>query len=352
MSIVVNPDKLLKYVTEIFVKAGLNPEYAETVADNLVQAELRGVRSHGLVQVKNYVEWYASGRYNTKPEIRVLRESDATILIDADHGPGSVVGKFAMNRVIEKAKKTGVATGAVRNGTHFGMAAYYALDAVEEDMIGFAFTNSPTLVAPYGGYIRELGTNPICIAVPADKHKPVVFDAATSEAAYNKIFFARTEGRKIPLNWAVDGNGEPTDDPGVAIDEGALVPFGGYKGFGLAFIVNILTGILSGSSIAHDENGGQVEDIQNVGFNFGAVDISRFADKQEFKQAVDIFIERTKESARKNSNIPIYIPGEPEDIRKEKALRDGLEIYDGTERDLVAVGELLGAKLKLSDCAI
>ena len=95
------------------MKAGLNPECAETVADNLVQADLRGVRSHGLVQVKNYVEWYASGRYNTKPEIRVLRESDATILIDADHGPGSVVGKLAMNRVIEKAKKTGVATGAV-----------------------------------------------------------------------------------------------------------------------------------------------------------------------------------------------------------------------------------------------
>ena len=351
MSIRVDYLKIRDYVTKVFAKTGLSEEYAVAVADNLVQAEIRGVRSHGLVQVRNYVDKYEQGLYNVAPDIKELKEAQSTLLIDGDNGPGAVIGKYAMKRTIEKAKETGMAVTTVKNATHFGMAAYYAMDALEENMIGFAFTNVSPLVAPYSGYSRELGTNPICIVVPAGNRLPVVFDAATSEAAFNKIFFARTEGIEIPDNWALDNQGRATTNPRDIVDDGgALVPFGEYKGYGLSVMVHILTGILSGSSLSIGEDGNVKEDVSKVGYNFAALDISKFIDIDDFKKMIDDMVDRLKGSARRDENIPIYVPGEPEYNNAQNALETGVEIFDGVAADLRYVGEKAGIDVTLEDC--
>lgn len=353
MSIKVDYYKIHEYITQVFTAVGLCSEYGSTLAWNLVRAESRGVRSHGLVQVKNYVNKYEAGIYNINPDIRVEKQVGSIAIIDGDKGPGAVSGLKAMHLAIEMAKSSGIAMTVVKNGTHFGMAEFFAREAVKENMIGMAFTNvSVPLVAPFGGYTKQLGTNPICVAVPAYEHEPIIFDAATSEAAFNKVFYARAEGKSIPDNWAVDGKGQKTTDPNEVIENGALVSFGGYKGYGLGFMVNILTGLLSGACLLKDETGAIHEDESGVGFNFVAIDISKFMDVTDFKKLVDTFVGRIKGSARINKDTPILVPGEPEDERFKKALSEGIEIYDGVEAELKFVEEHLNIKMKLEDCVI
>jgi LDH2 family malate/lactate/ureidoglycolate dehydrogenase len=339
--------KLNRFVTDIFIHIGLSEDHAKIVADNLIKAEMRNVRSHGLVQVAHYVDLYKTGVYNTLPDVKIIREDDSTALIDADRGPGAPVGKYAMNIAIEKAKKNGIAAVSVKNATHFGMAAYYALDAAEEDLIGLAFTNTPPLVAPYGGFKKEIGTNPICAAFPSLQGRPVIFDAATSQAAYNKIFFARKEGKKIPLGWAVDGTGNVTDDPVAAIDEGALLPYGGYKGYGLAFVIELLTGILSGSTV-DDEGKTIIPKLDDIGYLFIVIDISRFIDPEIFKSAVHSLSARLLSSPQ-SGNEPIYIPGEIEYQHYDDAVKNGIYIYDETEEELRKLGSSYG--ISLDECA-
>jgi LDH2 family malate/lactate/ureidoglycolate dehydrogenase len=353
MSIRVDYKKIQEYLTEIFMKKGLSKINAAIVAENLVMAESRGVRSHGLVQVKNYVTMYENGIYNPEPEIKVEKDSGSILLLDGDNGPGAVVGKYAMKRTIEKAKESGIAMTAVKNCTHFGMAEYFAIDAVENNMIGLAFTNVRVpLVAPFGGYSKQLGTNPICVAVPATNHAPIIFDAATSEAAFNKVVYARAEGKRIPDNWAVNGKGQPTTDPEEVISEGALVPFGGYKGYGLAFIVNIITGLLSGACLSKDEAGNVTENESGVGFNFIAVDIEKFLSVNDFKDLVDEFIIRIKNSPRINEDEPILVPGEPEHEKEILAIKQGIEIFNGVESELKFLGEKLQTDMRLENCIV
>lgn len=351
MSIRVDYNKLIVFLTEIFEKCGLATELAAIVAENLVMAESRGVRSHGLVQVKNYVGKYEKGLYNATPKIQEIKEAGGTLIIEGDKGPGAVCGKYAMRRTIERAKETGIALTVVRNSTHFGMAEYFAKDAVAENMIGLAFTNvSVPLVAPFGGYTKQLGTNPICIAVPAGEYESVIFDAATSEQAFNKVVYARAERKQIPLGWAVDGKGQPTTDPNAVIEEGALISFGGYKGYGLAFMVNILTGLLSGACLLKEADGTVKENENGVGFNFVAIDVSHFMDPEDFKKLVDVFVKRVKSSPQTEEDTPILVPGEPEHAKYLDALEHGIEIFPGVQSELEEVEQHLQTTITLESC--
>ena len=329
MSLLVDSEKTKKLISLIFEKTGLNKESSNIVAENLIQAEMRGIRSHGLVQVANYSTFMRNGKINTNPNIQLISESDYTTAFDADFAPGAVAGLHAMKKTIEKAKKSGVAVSTVKNATHFGFAAFYAQEALKENLIGMAFTSSGLLVAPFGGHERVLGTNPICIAVPAKKERPVIFDAATSNAAYNKSFFAYTEGRKIPLDWGMDPQGKATDDPtDIVKNGGALFPFGGYKGYGLGLIVYLITSVLSGSSIVK-ENDAINEIPGKIGYNFAAIDISKFVDVEDIKQTVDLAVNRLKKSKKNDEVERIYVPGEIEADLYDKAKQEGLLLYDG-----------------------
>ncbi|MFT3985270.1 MAG: Ldh family oxidoreductase [Lachnospiraceae bacterium] len=348
MSSVLEYGKIKALIEEIFEKAGLSETYAKIVADNLLEAEIRGVRSHGLIQVQNYVRELEEGKIQKEGTPQILREYPGTLLIDGKHLPGAVIGNYAFDKTMEKAKATGVAVTAVKGCTHFGMAAYYAMKALKETMIGLAFCSAGTLVAPYGGYRRELGTNPICVAVPAGMERPVVFDAATSYRAFNKIFFAKEENRKIPFGWALDQEGNPTEEPEEAM-QGALLPFGEYKGYGLSIIVNVITGILGGAAIEKDENGRIGENTQEIGYHFAAIDISKFQDTEEFKQTMDVFIKRLKSSGTKGGE-EILIPGEPEFLQREESLQNGIVIYDGVWESLRHLVKQLNTRIVLEEC--
>ena len=350
MSIKAEHNKLRKYISAIFESIGLSREYADIIADNLVTAEMRGIRSHGLVQVKNYVDLYNKGTYNKAPKVRIIKEDAATALIDADRGAGAPIGKYAVDKAIEKAKAVGISAVSVRNATHFGMAAYYATEAAEKGCIGFAFTNTPPLVAPYNGCKKEMGTNPICAAFPSSSGRPLIFDAATSETAFNKLFFARKEGLSIPLGWAVDGSGRPTTDPAEAIDNGALLPYGGYKGYGLAFVIELLTGILS-ASVINDDGETFPTKQDTIGFFFIVIDISRFIDTALFAKAADSFAERLLSSA-KAGDERIYLPGEKEYLNYDDAVQNGVEIYSKTAAELRILGDDLGLDMGFDEILV
>lgn len=341
----VKVEKMRQIIEAVFERAGLKTVDAKRVTDNLLFADMRGIYSHGLVKVPTYVRWIEEGKIKISPQIQVVQESEGCTTIDADFAPGSVVGVHAMDCTIEKAKKHGLAMTTVKNGTHFGAAAYYALRAVKENMIGIALTNSVKLMAPYGGYERELGTNPICIAVPGTK--TIVYDGATSIAAYNKIFLANAENRHIPDNWALDNKGHSTTNPeDVVVHGGAVRPFGEYKGYGLSVMVQILTGILSGGSIVREENEVK-ENVDATAYSFMVIDISKFTELEAFKKTVDIFGERLKKSLKQDGVKEIYLPGEIEELKYKESEEQGIKIHEDVIKSLKQTVENLKMKFEL-----
>jgi LDH2 family malate/lactate/ureidoglycolate dehydrogenase len=340
----VSHDNLKVFCREVFETLGVAQEAAQTVADNLVEAELRGVKSHGIAKVKEYSNNLEKKVFNNRPDIKIVREGISTLAIDGDFGLGAVTGKWTMERCLDKAKTSGLAFATVNRGRHFGMAAFYSMMALEQDMIGIALCNSGSIMTVYGGISRVLGTNPISIAVPASKKYPLVFDAATSQAAFNRIVVANLEGKDIPGGWAIDKDGKPTVKAGEAL-LGAVVPFGGYKGSGLAVIVNVLSGILSSAFLDVETNNG-------VGFFLGAIRIANFLDVDVFKQAVDGMITDLKSSRRDEKTQTIYMPGELEYVRKEENVKLGVEISDAVLKDLLEVQQKYRIKHKLEAASV
>lgn len=340
----IQQDNLKTFIQEVFTTLGLTKDAAQTVADNLVEAELREVKSHGVTKVKEYTKRIEAKVFNNNPQLKVMSEGISTLAIDGDFGMGAVTGKWAMEACIAKAKITGVAFATVAKGQHFGMAAFYSMMALEHDMVGIALCNSGNIMTVYGGTSRVLGTNPISIAVPANKHYPLVFDAATSQAAFNRILVANLEGRDIPEGWAIDKDGKPTVKANEAVT-GAVVPFGGYKGSGLAIMVQVLSGVLSSAFLAATVHTDRVS--TGVGFFLGAIRIRDFLNVDVFKQGVDELTEHLKASRYEEGTDVIYMPGELEYLRKEKNSKLGVEISQAVFEDLLEVQQLYGIKTKL-----
>src|SRR5450756_2716469 len=231
--VVVLADPLREYATQVFMKYGMPRDEAAIVADHLVEADLRGVYSHGVLRIEPYTARLKAGAMNPRPKITILRETPGTALVDGDDGSGQVVGVRAMEIAIRKAKEVGVGYVGVRHSNHFGTCAYYAQMAVAHDMIGFAATPGGTnIMAPWGGITPLLGNNPFGVAIPAGKEFPVVLDMAQSVVARGKIAHAVKTGSPIPPTWALNRHGEPTTDAkeGYA---GLVQPVGGYKGYGM-----------------------------------------------------------------------------------------------------------------------
>lgn len=345
-SVRVDPAKIKAFCAEALEAMEVPAEDAAVVAGNLVEAELRGLGSHGVSRLSIYIDHLLKGNYNPKPDINIVREKNSMMLIDADLAMGAISGTKAMSLCMEKAKRSGISIAAVCRGTHFGIAAFYSMMALEKDMIGIAMCNSIRLMSVYGGRIPILGTNPLSVAVPTGRHYPLVFDAATSEVAFGKIMLAGLEGREIPGNWAIDKHGRPTTDPKEALS-GAVLPFGGYKGSGLAIMVNVFSAFLSGAFLSTQvgETGEEKED--EIGFFFGAVDIASFQDVNAFKQGIDAMIAELKSSPRSEGTEEIYMPGELEYLRKEHNARFGIEMGPGVLQDLKRIKDRLGLKSSL-----
>lgn len=347
----VNHEKLARFVSASFEKLGVPKSDAEIAANVLVQADLRGVDTHGVIRFQPrawYVKWLKEGSMTAKPNFRIVSEKTSTALLDADHGMGMVAGHRAMEIAIRKAKDSGVGIVTVRNSRHYGMSAYYAMLALPHDMIGIAMTNASRQVVPTFGRDARYGTNPICFAVPAKDQRPFVLDMATNTAAAGKLEVAVRLGKAIPAGWALNEKAEPTTDPRVAQQARRLLPLGGnresgsHKGYGLGIVVEILCGVLTGTITALNPN------QEPRGHFFGAINPNAFRPVAEFKADMDRLIGELKSTPPIEGENRVYVAGEIEFETAEERSEQGIPLHSSVLKGLREVGELVGVPYDLA----
>jgi len=348
-------EDLKSYASRFLMSFDVPQEDAKIMADVLIAADLRGVDSHGIIRLHSY--------YGTRLQrelidplssTTVVRETLVSLALDGGNGLGPVVAHRAMLRCIEKAEQSGIAIVTVHNSNHFGIAGYYAMMALPHDMIGVSLTNSQPLVAPTYGRTAMLGTNPIAVAVPTGTERPYVLDMATSIVPIGRVKVYSKSGEKIPAGWGMDKVGKSTEDPDAVIADGALFPLGGtdimrgYKGYGLALLVDILSGVLSGAAfstaVGNPSNPGRAD----VGHFFMAIKPDLFRPVDDFKQGMDELIQRMKEAPKILDHDRIYIHGEKEFEHAERCAVEGVPVLAPVVDSLVEIGDQIGVPFDLT----
>ena len=313
------------FCNRILQNAGMKPSDAAIVTDSLLFADLRGIDSHGLIRLSAYLERVRMGVMELNANITTVSDYSASAVIDARNGFGQIAGIKAIQIAMEKARECGVGSVGVKNSNHFGVAAFFAIKALSANCIGVAITNASPAIAPYGAKTALLGTNPIAVAIPARKQRPVVLDMASSVVARGKIRLALLASERIPPHWALDDQGQPTEDPAPAL-KGTMAPVGGPKGAGLSLIIDLLSGVLTGSSITGDvRNITDTSAPSKTGHLMIAIDPSKFTNPEQFRSDVDEAIVRIKAMSSVNGG-PIYLPGEIEAILEEKRRAEGIPL--------------------------
>ena len=330
----VAPDELLDLVASVFERCGMSRDDAALLGDSLVDADLGGVHSHGVLRVPEYVLKLTREGVDPTGKPSVIREDGACLVVDAGNGMGQIGTHFAMERAIGRARETGIAAAAIGGSNHCGAMAYFAKQTLPHDMIGLATTNALPTMAPWGGADRILGINPLAVAIPAGAAFPIVYDAAFSGSSHGKIRIHHQKGLTLPEGWALDQQGRPTTDPALAID-GLLMPIGGFKGTGLALVMGILSSMLSGASYGTEL--GNMEDGPKPGADghfVAVIRVSAFEDLDRFKSRVDRAVEQIHSCRPAEGVDRIYAPGEREFLNREAFLRDGIPLNDVTLSDL------------------
>lgn len=348
--VLVQAGKLRSYCQRLFEKVGVPSDEAYRNADNLVDADLKGVESHGASRMAVYLKRLKLGLVRPAVKLEIIKESPGTALIDTCNSMGAAGSYKVMEKAIEKAKATGISFITVRNSNHYSAAAYFAQMALEQDMVGFTASNGPARVAPWGGKAPMFGTSPFAYAIPAGKRLPIIVDMATCVVARGKIILAAKKGESIPLGWARNKNGEDTPNAQEALD-GTVLPFGGPKGYAISTVIESLTGILAGSVFTNGINDLNA-DFKNPSFTshyFGAINIANFRDIGEFKANMDEFIESVKANPRGKDVSEIFLPGEIEQMMKLKRLAEGIPLADVTINEIKREGEELGVFYDLED---
>lgn len=321
---------------------------AVIVADNLVDADVRGIRSHGLMRLATYVERLRRGLCQAVGEVTVVRETPSTALLDGGGALGQVVGNQAMRLAISKAEATGVGAVVARNSNHFGTASYYALQAANKAMVGIAASNTAPLMPAPGGAQRVIGNNPLAIAAPSAERLPVVLDMAMSNVAMGKIINARDKGEAIPADWATDSAGTPTTDPNAAMKGGFLLPAGGPKGYGLAVMVEILTGVLGGGDFAAAiPSMYDMSQKQGVSHLMVALNTEAFMPSHLFAARVEELAVQLKASARAPGVSEVFLPGEIELLKGEASAKGGIAYDDRLLQELEDLARSLGVTAQL-----
>jgi len=343
--VIVTFKKKKEVIRTLLKKFGASDEEAGVTAEVLAEADLRGFGSHGILRLPYILRALKRGTIVPNAEIKVIKETPATALIDGGHGLGHPVAARAMGSAIKKAKKQGVGAVGVHNTNHFGIAGYYAEMATREGLIGIVTTTTDALVHPWGGVEPLLGTNALAIGIPGDP--PILLDMAMSVAARGKLVKAMKEGKSIPEGWAIGPDGKPATDPKKGL-EGALSPFGGVKGYGLALALEVLAGPLVGAAAGKGVVGTlePIEGYSTKGDFMIAIDPAAFGSAEEFKARVQKFVAQIKESHKAPGVKEILTPGEPEFRTREKRLKEGIPIADEIWDELVKIGNEAGVNLK------
>ena len=342
--VIISISSLSHVVTEILGKSGVSDDDAKIILDTILFANRRGVATHGVGRLPLYVHKIAAGHYNPKNEIEVLTDNAAYALLDAKNGFGQVVAFKATKMAIDKAKKYGVAVVGVRNSNNFGTAGYFGDMAAREGCAAMVYANAAPAIAPTGGNKTIFGTNPLCYAYPGDEtHDPILLDMATTIAARGKIRLAAKNGEKIPLDWAIGPDGQPTDDPNVAL-KGSLLPIGGYKGYGLSMFVDIFAGMLTGSHFAGEvKNLSKMDEDSGNGHLFVVIDLDKFMTTEEKSARISHFYEAVKTCGEEGK---IFMPGEIE-YNKLRASEKTVQISKKQFEEVNAVAEEVGATSRL-----
>jgi L-2-hydroxycarboxylate dehydrogenase (NAD+) len=359
----VRPDALRGLVVRVMEKLGVAPEDAATTADVLVAADLRGIDSHGVARLARYVNGLKTELMVAQPRERVVLETPTTATVDAGAGLGQPVSFRAMTLAIQKATEYGCGFVTVRNSNHYGIAGYYAMMALEQDMIGMSMTNAAVLVVPTFARDAMYGTNPIALAVPAGQERPFVLDMATSTVPRGKLEVYDRLEKPIPLGWATDERGVPTADVRCVLDNfvqragGGLLPLGGageefsgHKGYGVGLLVEILSAVLPGAAFLtsvypRDAAGHPLP--ANLGHFFGAWRVDAFRPLEEFKADMDELIRQLKEAPRAEGAARVWIHGEKEAEAAERRHTEGLPLNPKVEAGLRQIAADLGVAYDL-----
>ncbi|MDD3840659.1 MAG: Ldh family oxidoreductase [Clostridia bacterium] len=338
----------LKYLKEFceqaLMKEGMKEENAQITAQVLSETDAYGIHTHGTKNLHNYIRKMRAGGIDIHANPEILSEGSAYALIDGNSAIGMVPAYKAMKLAIKKARDCGIACAVVRNGSHFGAAGYYANMAAKENMIGLVFSNVDANMTIPGAKDKVMGNNPIAYSVPAGCYSPVFLDIAMSTVASLKVIQARKDGRCIPDTWITDEDGLPTTDPSHYPDVGAMQPMAGHKGYGIALMVEILTGVLSGGGIMKQVPSWlfSMEKKNNVSHMCIVIDISKFMDPDLFNKRMESVVKYLHCTPKAKGTERIYYPGEMEWERYEEAMNKGIVLPKDVEEALIGLQEESG----------
>jgi ureidoglycolate dehydrogenase (NAD+) len=337
---------LTDFCREVLVSVDVPTADAEVTSEVIMQAERFGVSSHGLVRLPHYVSRILQGSIKPHPQVQVVTQGNGTALVDGDNGLGHVVSHFAMKKAIELGKQ-GPSFVGVRRSSHFGIAGYYALMAAREGMIGFSFTHTDVILAPYGGREPRLGSNPFAVAIPCDGPHPILLDISTSYVAWGKIIVARERGESIDPKWAIDSEGNPTSNPHEAR---VLMPFGGHKGYGLALFVELLCSVLTGSPYGQHIPAmyGNLTVPRNLGHLFGTLRADSFVSLDEFKTRAKNLADDMRQTTPAPGFKEVLVPGDIEFRNQAKIDREGVDLDASIIEQLKKLGDKLGVAFPVS----
>jgi L-2-hydroxycarboxylate dehydrogenase (NAD+) len=350
--------QLFDFSARVFQALGMTTNNADLACKVLLSADLRGIDSHGIARLSGYVRLWEAGRININPNIQIVHETPSTATVDGDAGLGLIVAPKAMEIAIAKAQQCGSGWVSVCNSNHFGIAGYHAMLALPHQMIGFAMTNASALVAPTFAKERMLGTNPIAMAVPADKQPAFVADLATTTAANGKLEILQRKQKDTPDGWVQDEDGQSSNDANILKKSGSLLPLGSdrdhgsHKGYALGSMVDILSGVLSGANYGPwvPPFPAYVPMPQNmpgkgIGHFLGAMRIDGFQPAPEFLTHMDRWLERFRNTTPIDAAQPVLIPGDPERELEAIRIKEGIPLLPQVVDDLATLGEKYKVKI-------
>ncbi len=324
----VRHEDMLRVGREILIGHDVSPEHADIVAGCLIEADLRGVETHGMVRLPDYVSYVRKGLIKPRPDIRINAPTPVCMCLDGDDGFGFVLAHRAMEEAIRMASVYGIGLAAVKRSSHFGMAANYVLQAQRAGYMSLVFTNASRSMPPWGGREAILGTSPIAAGAPAGEQPPFIFDMSPAVAARGKIRLAIKRGEKIPEGWGLDREGRNTTDPAKVIDGGSVLPLGGPKGYGISMMMDIFSGVFSGSAFAGDVSS-VIDDgtkPQNVGHLLIAIKPDLFMPMAEFKARMDFLVSRLKSIPLAEGFDDILVAGERGSRKTAQRMESGLHV--------------------------
>jgi LDH2 family malate/lactate/ureidoglycolate dehydrogenase len=343
----VAPEQLRDAVGAIFAACGMNQADAALLAATLVEADQRGIHSHGTLRVPDYVAKLTKGGVDPRGRPAIASDGGAAMVVDARNAMGQIAAHFAMQAAIERARTMNVAIATVRNSNHCGAMDFWAMMALPHDMIGVATTNAIPTMAPWGGTEKIVGINPLGIAFPAGEERPIVLDIAFGATAHGKIRVYHQKGHSIPEGWAFDADGNPTTDTAAALS-GLIQPIGGYKGVGLGIVMGMLATLLSGASYG-TELGNMVDGARagHDGHFFMAINVAGFQPVEAFKRRVDAVSRQIQNSRRKAGVERLYPPGLLEDEFQRRYAREGIPLNEETWSGIRSAAQRLNVDVRL-----